>query len=217
MLPFTLCTTSGLIRSLMHTFADPRWPTQQGSVPKLVIESMMSDETSHKVKVPSSVPPWLDLVKARMRSRITKPAINGQPSHAQLDDITPSRGMNRLPSGEPTVKRRKIQTTITLRTRQSTQSYTWSVSVIRRSLSWLTPSGQLMFAPLASPPTALKRKGAAYLWNVRVMESMNRPTIKSARTHTQTHVVCFCNSSITFWAKCAPEKGSLVWCENKTP
>ena len=164
------------------TFNDERWLAQR-SVPKLVIESLMSDETQHQVKVPGVSPAWLTMVQAKMKAGNKHACILAPTDMAALADVD---GINDSQAGDevsdesesgddvsdesdssdaplPQSKKRRRAP---VRTRQVTQSQTWPVCVIRRSLSWLTISGNLMYTQLITPPSAMRQKGAEYLWSV---------------------------------------------------
>ena len=180
MIGFHMRMQHGLIRKLASSFNDARWPAGH-RVPKVVIENLMSDETSHKLKVPGATPAWLQLVKARMRAGCKHKGITTSQPHSALgddasgdcefesdddsdDDDDEASGAAGTTGGdadsEPPAKR--------MRTKVSTQSQTWAVCVVRRSISWLTMSGHLMYTPLISPPAPMRCKGAEYLWTVGV-------------------------------------------------
>ena len=170
----------GLIRSLTSAFADARWPAHH-RVPKVVIESLMSDETAHSLKVPGATPAWLLMIRAKMRAGCKHKSITtSQPNHALRDassdcefesddndddsDTDCDADSDSGDASPPPTKRQRHH----VRTRSHTQSQTWAVCVVRRSMSWLTMSGHLMYTPLISPPAPMRLKGAEYLWNVGV-------------------------------------------------
>ena len=188
MIGFHMRMQHGLIRSLTSSFSDARWPARH-SVPKLVIGSCMADETAHKVKVPGATPGWLEMVRAKMKAGCKHKCIKTSQPHSAIrdessdeadefdesddsdkfsdnesnDDPDANDAGSDSDSASPPAKRK-----LHVRTRSHTQSQTWSVCVIRRSISWLTMSGQLVFTPLISPPSPMRLKGAEYLWNVGV-------------------------------------------------
>ena len=165
-----LCSNPGLIRSLTSTFNDPRWPAQ-GRVPKLVIDSLMSDETAHAVKVPGATPSWLRIVQAKMRAGCRWLGITAPLQHATIQDHQhsttepcPQNNANGRPAAKGQGHKRK-KPGLKARTRNSTQTNTWHVCVVRRALSWLTPGGALMTTPIICPPTPLRSTAAEYLYS----------------------------------------------------
>ena len=186
-----MLTSNGLIRSMTTTFNDARWAAPR-SVPKLIIESLMSDETSHQVRVPSGTPAWLLLVQAKMKAGNKHQCLMAPPDRPALDDdhnddddnhSDDAGNHDETPDSDDaddgnhndddnhnddhdTHKQSKKRKLSALRTRNNTQSQTWPVCVVRRSLSWLTLSGNLMYTPMITPPSAMRVKGAEYLWSV---------------------------------------------------
>ena len=167
-----LCSNPGLIRSLTSTFNDPRWPAK-GRVPKLVIDSLMSDETAHKVKVPGATPSWLRIVQAKMKAGCRWLGVTAPLQHATIQDQQhsttepcPQNSANGPANGRPAAKgQHQKRKKHGARTRHSTQTNTWHVCVVRRALSWLTPDGALMTTPIICPPTPLRSTAAEYLYS----------------------------------------------------
>jgi hypothetical protein len=133
----------GLIRSLCQTFKD-KWP-ELSPLPKVTIDMIMTDATSHKVKVPAAIPSWLQRIKTKLRPRTSR----------QIAAET------RAPDA---AKTRAQRTTGQKRAKQSTTSHTWEVCVTRRSLSWLSPNSKLLNIPLVVPPTPMHSTTAEYLF-----------------------------------------------------
>ena len=176
--------SNGLIICMTTTFNDARWLAQR-SVPKLVIESIMSDETSHQVKVPGGSPAWLLMVQAKMKAGNKHKCLMAPTEMAALDDdkendsqagnavsdesgedVSDESDDGSQSSDDVSEAQSKKRRRTGVRTRPVTQSQTWPVCVIRRSLSWLTISGNLMYTQLITPPAAMRQKGAEYLWSV---------------------------------------------------
>ena len=131
-----LLSGSGLCGSLAKYLTDPLWASV--AIYSMVIESLMWDETSHTIRIPSSVPQWMLNVRAKLK--LTD-------SISELS--TGADDNNALP------KKRKTPMTST----------TSSVLVIRRRLYWVTQQGFLRFIPLACAPVAMKSKHAQVLWS----------------------------------------------------
>ena len=135
---------SGLCGALAKYLTDPLWASV--AIYSMVIESLMWDETSHTIRIPSSVPQWMQNVRAKLK--LTD-------SISELS--TGADDNNALP------KKRKTPMTST----------TSSVLVIRRRLYWVTQQGFLRFIPLACAPVAMKSKHAQVLWSALFLFGQN--------------------------------------------
>lgn len=156
----TTLHVQGFVRCLEQVFRDDRWAPN--GVVKVAIESLMSDETSHKVRVPAAIPSWLKSARAR----IAQKTLGSGGSLLMLDDDAPHSGFvpHPAPSPKPAAK--------VFRTKVQSLSHTWSVLVTRRSVSWLTMKGELLTVPLAVPPVPMRNKSASHLYNALFVQGL---------------------------------------------
>jgi len=106
------------------------WPSS-AVAPRVFIDFLMCDETSHKVHLPSSNPLWLRQMvhsPANQELHLLDEALAGDPIATDAVEAHPT---------ECPAKKRRGRANAT----STSNSTTWSVCVVRRMILWMTPAG----------------------------------------------------------------------------